>query len=300
MALSNVDANLLYPLYVLLEEAHVERAAKRLCRSPSATSHILSRLRDGLGDPLLVRKGRVLVRSARGEALRPILRRLVSDMEQVFATAGGLDLPSLERTFRIAVTDGVDAGLLAGVCQELAKSAPNVSLVLSSVDSGTLDRLRRAEIDLAFYSLRNVPAGFHYRPLFTDRFVTLLRDKHPAAKGKLTLERFVSLPHVLVSPAAEQRGIVDRLLSERGLSRRISLVAPTFASGLLFVAHTDHITTVPRRMVELLIGPLQLVEREPPLELPSAEVLLVWSDMTDADPAHRVIRELIGKERGGA
>src|SRR5687768_9821035 len=113
MALSNVDANLLYPLYVLLEEAHVERAATRLHRSPSATSHILARLRESLADPLLVRKGRGLVRSARGEALRPLLRRVVSDMEQVFAQSGELDLASLERTFRIGTTDAVDASVLA-------------------------------------------------------------------------------------------------------------------------------------------------------------------------------------------
>lgn len=293
MGLSNVDANLLYPLFVLLEEAHVERAAKRLCRSPSATSHILARLRENLDDPLLVRKGRVLVRSTRGEALRPVLRRIVSDMGRVFATVGELDLPSLERTFRIASTDGVDANVLGGIHKNLSHDAPHVSLVLSPVEATTLDKLRTGELDLAFYSLRNIPAGFRYSPLFRDTFVTVMRKGHPMAKKDLTLERFVALDHVLVSPAAEQRGIVDRLLSEIGLSRRISLVAPTFASGLLFVARTDQISTVPQRMAQALIEPLGLVIKPPPLTLPSPEVLLVWYEMMDADPAHAYLRELI-------
>lgn len=295
MGLSNVDANLLYPLFVLLEEAHVERAAKRLCRSPSATSHILARLRENLDDPLLVRKGRVLVRSARGEALRPVLRRIVGDMGRVFATVGELELSSLERTFRIATTDGVDANVLARICPELARDAPNVSLVLSSVEATTLDKLRAGELDLAFYSLRSIPTSFHYKPLFRDSFVTVMRKNHPLAKKDMTLERFVSQDHVLVSPAAEQRGIVDRLLSEVGLSRRISLVAPSFASGLLFVAQTDQISTVPQRMAQALIGPLGLVMKPPPLSLPNPEVLLVWYEMMDADPAHTYLRELIVK-----
>ncbi len=293
MGLSNVDANLLYPLFVLLEEAHVERAAKRLHRSPSATSHILSRLRESLEDPLLVRKGRGLVRSTRGEALRPVLRRIVSDMGRVFATASELDLPTLERTFRIATADGVDANVLGGLHEILVRDAPQVSLVLSAVEATTLDKLRAGELDFAFYSLRNIPDGFRYRALFRDTFVTVMRKGHPLAKKPMTLERFVALDHVLVSPAAEQRGIVDRLLSELNLSRRISLVAPTFASGLLFVARSDQISTVPLRMAQALIEPLELVVKPPPLTLPSPELFLVWSEMMDGDPAHAFLRELV-------
>jgi len=293
MSLSNVDANLLYPLYVLLEEAHVERAAKRLHRSPSATSHILGRLRESLHDPLLVRKGRGLVLSVRAEELRPLLTRIVRDLERVFSPSDELDLESMERTFRVATTDAVDASLLAPVCRELAKRAPRASVILSPADAGTLDRVRRGEIDLAFYSLRNVPAGIQVKPLFRDKFVTLFRKGHPLAKSNLTLARFVKFDHVLVSPAGETRGIVDRLLGEHGLARRISLVVPSFASALLFVSQTDYITTVPERMASSLIGPLNLVAKAPPLDLPSPEVLLIWSSTVEADPAHRFFRELI-------
>ena len=293
MSLSNVDANLLFPLHVLLEEAHVERAAKRLHRSPSATSHILSRLCESLADPLLVRKGRVLVRSARGVELRPLLARLVRDVERVFSPPGELDLDALERTFRVATPDSVDVSMLGHACRTLAKLAPRAAVVLSPADADTLNRLRRGELDLAFYSLRNVPSGVVVRPLFRDHFVTLFRRGHPLAKQKLTLARFTKLDHVLVSPSGDQRGIVDRLLSERGASRNIRLVVPTFASALMFVAQTDYVTTVPVRMASSLIGPLRLVAQPPPLELPTPEVLLVWSSAADDDPGHRFFRDLI-------
>src|SRR6185295_16428455 len=58
--LSAIDLNLLVILRALLNERHVTRAAQRIGLSQSATSHALARLRELLGDPLLVRSGRAL------------------------------------------------------------------------------------------------------------------------------------------------------------------------------------------------------------------------------------------------
>ena len=65
--LRNLDLNLLQPLYELLKERHVTRAAKRSFLSQPAMSRALERLREMFGDPLLVRSGRAYERTARGE-----------------------------------------------------------------------------------------------------------------------------------------------------------------------------------------------------------------------------------------
>ena len=64
------DLNLLIALDVLLDEGNVARAARRLRLSPSAMSRTLARLRETMGDPLLVRAGRGLVPSPRALELR--------------------------------------------------------------------------------------------------------------------------------------------------------------------------------------------------------------------------------------
>ena len=69
--LRKIDLNLLLTLHALLTEKHVTRAALRLHRSQPAVSHALARLREQLGDPLLVRAGRGLTATAPGERLRP-------------------------------------------------------------------------------------------------------------------------------------------------------------------------------------------------------------------------------------
>ncbi|WP_049121206.1 helix-turn-helix domain-containing protein, partial [Enterobacter roggenkampii] len=56
--MSDPDFNLLVALDVLLAEASVAGAARRLNLSTSAMSRTLSRLREVTGDPILVRAGR--------------------------------------------------------------------------------------------------------------------------------------------------------------------------------------------------------------------------------------------------
>jgi len=51
------DLGLLLTLDALLQEGNVTQAARRLGLSTPATSHALARMRERLGDPLLVRAG---------------------------------------------------------------------------------------------------------------------------------------------------------------------------------------------------------------------------------------------------
>lgn len=59
--MSDPDFNLLVALDVLLAEASVAGAARRLNLSTSAMSRTLNRLREVTGDPILVRAGRHMV-----------------------------------------------------------------------------------------------------------------------------------------------------------------------------------------------------------------------------------------------
>src|SRR6185503_12860605 len=70
MNLASVDLNLLVALEALIAEAHVGRAARRIGRSQPAVSHALMRLRDVLGDPLLVRVGARMELTPRALALQ--------------------------------------------------------------------------------------------------------------------------------------------------------------------------------------------------------------------------------------
>jgi len=71
MNLAALDLNLLVALDALLLEANVSRAAMRIGLSQPAASHALQRLRDMLGDPLLVRVGARMELTPRAQAAAP-------------------------------------------------------------------------------------------------------------------------------------------------------------------------------------------------------------------------------------
>src|SRR5262249_31194837 len=72
MNLSAIDLNLFLVLNTVLEERSATRAAARLHVTQSAVSNALTRLRELLGDPLVVRSGRGLVPTPRAEELAPL------------------------------------------------------------------------------------------------------------------------------------------------------------------------------------------------------------------------------------
>src|SRR4051794_26678618 len=82
---SRIDLNLLVVLGALLERGSVTGAARALGLTQPTVSHALGRLRVALGDPILVRVGRGMVRTPRAEAVAPSVRRILGDARRVLA-----------------------------------------------------------------------------------------------------------------------------------------------------------------------------------------------------------------------
>ena len=83
MNLKSVDLNLLVTLDALLAERNVTRAAERLSIGQPAASAALRRLRRVFGDPLLVRRGRVM-------ELTPLAQTLIIPVRDVLQEIDGL------------------------------------------------------------------------------------------------------------------------------------------------------------------------------------------------------------------
>lgn len=88
--MSDPDFNLLVALDILLSEASVAGAARRLNLSTSAMSRTLSRLRDVTGDPILVRAGRNMVLTPWAEATRDRARRSARGQGSIAALNGNV------------------------------------------------------------------------------------------------------------------------------------------------------------------------------------------------------------------
>lgn len=295
MQLTSIDLNLLVVLDAVLDTRSVKSAATRLSLSPSAMSHALARARELLGDPILVRAGKDMVLTARAAELRPRLRELLEGVERVLATEDEVDPPALKRSFSVATTDYVELLLLAEVSREMARASPGVDVYGRRAGDSVVDELRSGACEVALGVFAGLPDDMIQERLFHDSFVCLVRRNHPVLRRRLTPARYAALEHILVSPRGGTRGAVDERLARHGLERRVARTVTSFLAAPFYVASSDHVLTIPRRVGEKLAGRLGLSTCEPPLDLPSLTVSMVWQRRHDSDPVHAWFRDRIAE-----
>src|SRR3954453_23634590 len=125
MNLTSLDLNLLVALDALLLETTVSRAAMRIGLSQPAASHALQRLREILGDPLLVRVGARMELTPRAQGLRGPLAQALDQVRGLFIP-DNFDAASSERRFRLMMPDLAVELLVPALMQKIAGLAPNV------------------------------------------------------------------------------------------------------------------------------------------------------------------------------
>ena len=291
------DLNLLVTLDVLLAEGSVARAAKRLRLSPSAMSRALSRLRETMGDPLLVRAGRGLVPTPRALELRAGVAELVAAAQAVLRPAEMLDLKRLVRSFTLRNRDGFVENFGPALIARVSHEAPGVRLRFVPKPDMDSTPLRDGSVDLET-GVVGASLGPELRTLalFRDRFVGVVRKAHPLAKaglakGGITPARYAAGRHILVSRRGDDRGLIDTALEPLGLTRGIATIVGDFGEALALARATDLIATVPERQTgNLRAG---LVSFPLPLTLPEITISLLWHPRLDADPAHRWLRDCV-------
>ncbi len=296
MQLSAVDSNLLVMLHPLLQTRSVNEAAKLLGLSPSATSHALARLRVLFGDELLVRAGRGLVLTPRGAALAPAVERAVGALELVLKPVDSFVPRELRRTFRLVYADSWDWVLLPVLDAVLQRQAPGVDLHTRSFVKDTPASLRDGSVDLALVIDIDLPPDMHTRPFMRDRFVSIVRVGHPCLKGPMTLRRFAELHHILIAPRGTAGGVVDVMLKEHGLERRVVRTFSSFLPAPFLVAQSDYVLTLPRSVARVAATLLDFEWLEVPLMPPDTVLRLVWHQRNQQDPAHRWFRDLVARQ----
>lgn len=287
------DLNQLYTLDVLLSEGSVARAAERLQLSPSAMSRALARLREKLGDPLLVRAGRGLVPTPRALELREQVHHLVRDAEAVLRAAEKLDLSQLSRTFTLRTSEGFVENFGPGLLARVAAEAPGVRLCFVPKLDKNSTPLRDGAVDFETGVIgRTSGPEVRAQTLFRDRFVGVVRLGHPLTEGEISPSRYAAGRHIQVSRRGlSHGGPVDEALDSQGLERDIATIVGGFASAIALAKATDLIATVPERHTGVLRA--EMFSFPLPIPVPEINISLLWHPRLSADPAHRWLRETI-------
>lgn len=290
--MSRPDLNLLVTLDVLLAEGNVSRAAKRLRLSPSAMSRALARLRETIGDPLLVRAGRGLVPTPRALELRDQVSQLVQDTEAVLRPAEKLDLKQLVRTFALRTSEGFAENFGPALIARVSDEAPGVRLRFVQKPNKDSAPLREGTVDLETGIVEKTTAPeLRMQALFRDRYIGVVRMGHPLTKGKITAVRYATGRHIYVSRVGLDKGPIDEALKPLGLEREIVTVVDGFATALALARATDLIASVPGRHTASLRAGMHSFSL--PVLTPEITISLLWHPRLHADPAHRWLRECV-------
>ncbi|MEQ1608191.1 MAG: LysR family transcriptional regulator [Hyphomonadaceae bacterium] len=288
------DLNLLPALEALLKRRNVSQAAADVGLSQPAMSRALARLREVLGDVLLIRaSGGGYALSPRAEALAGQLAGALDQVKAVFQPPS-FDPAQVERTIRIAGMD-THAILLAPVLMKrLSREAPGIDVRIESYGPDLIQRMETGQLDLAFaIATTALPPGARSETFSTDRLALVMRRDHPMARRKWVIEDYGKVSHVGISIMGDSGSELDAQLARVGVHRRIALVTPHFMGAIAAVAQTDMVTTISAVFARTFADQFGLILKEPPLPETGLDLTVVWSRVRASDPVLAWLRGVI-------
>ena len=293
MNLASFDLNLLVALEALIAEAHVGRAARRIGRSQPAVSHSLTRLRELLGDPLLVRIGSRMELTPRALSLKETLPETLERVRSLLV-AESFHPATSSRRFLVLMQDHLAGLIVPDLVKRIHSEAPCVRLEVFPWQSpNSIEPDRLGSIDLCISCSTDELPGFERSPLFTDSESVVVRRRHPCASKMKAFETFLESSHVAVVGRGRTEDPVDIWLRDEGIVRRIALIVPSYLQALHAVATTDLVAFVPTRLAQTLAGRLSLAVLQPPIDPGGYQEFLFYSRRRQQDPASLWLREIV-------
>lgn len=292
----NFDLNLLLILHVLLEERSVTRTGERLGRTQSAISNALKRLRDALGDPLLVRTPEGLSPTPRAAELAPIVARMVADAETCTAPREGFDPATAEAHFTVGAPDRFSLPVFLPLLEQVGRLAPGIVMNLRTTDRDYAIRLiEQGEIDLAIGWFDRTPPHIANLLAFEDRFVCLCRRDHPLLEGgrRPSLSDILGYSHLVVSSTGDRRAAFDAILASHGVRRTIAATLMSFTIVPELLANSDLVGVFTHRTSEYFAARHGLAAVPVPLEVAPIANHLIWHRRFEKDRAHGWLRAQI-------
>lgn len=300
-----LDLNLLRVFDEVMAERSLTRAARNLSLTQPAVSNALRRLRETLGDELLLRSGQGVAPTPYALKLWPTVREALRQLQQSLAP-GAFEPADAQNVFSLSMADATAAMLVPALGRLLQRVAPGISLrVMSLVTRDPRPLLETGEADLAIgyfpaviadltaHAQAGEAVAFMHHRLYDSDYVCVLRRGHELATGPLDVERYAAARHLLVSFSGRPYGFVDEALAGLGQERRIAMTVNQFFTAGQVVAQSDLVTVLPRHFLPVTGIADQLVLRELPFPSPAVHIDAVWHRRTDASAAHQWLRRRI-------
>lgn len=293
MRYNKLDLNLLVALDHLLHLRSVSGAAARMSMTQSAMSNALLRLRQYFDDDLLVKVGRRLELTPRGDALKDAVRDVLVRIEWTVATKSQFDPAQSDREFNILVSDYTLATLAPKIlarCQEVARNVRFNFLFQYDVPERLLDR---GDVDLLIIPIEYCSRRHPSEVFLEEEYVGVVWKHGKFAQRKLSRREFADASHIVMQAAGGTQSLETLYFKQRGITRRVEVTSFSFSTIPFLVINTDRIATVHGRLARQLetTVPIKIVEL--PIRLPHMREAMQWHKYRSQDEGLIWLRGLI-------
>lgn len=288
--LDRIDLNLLVTFDVLMSERSVTRVADKLHKTPSAISHALNRLREQLGDPLMVRMGDRMEPSPFALRLIDDVRPILREIKRVVAPRAPFDPSSSTQRFCLAMPDF--PGLVSAVIARAQAEAPDVRFDWVLLTKETVRAANADDIDLAMvFGGETLPDGLEALEVPHETRATFMRRDHPAIPNWGS-EEAAKWPHIQVITGNASRSPADAAHLSGAAKRVIGARIPHFSGVAPLLARTNMIATLNKLAVHADVETFGLRAMPPAMPQPPLPVRFIWSFRLSNDPAHEWMRQV--------
>jgi len=293
----DLDIWLLRVLRTLLTERSVSRTAEILGRPQPTISQALRRLRDTLGDPILVRSGNRLIPTDRGLELKVAVEKILHDISATLLPAPRRKPSTLNLHFRVISANCFSQEFLAQIIKRVRSAAPESVIDICSMPrfESVSAIIANGPTDLVIGNWPDPPEGLRRSTLFSSEAVCVMRADHPLGKSeRLSLQQYLELDHLSLTPS-ETPGInpVDVGLLGLGIKRRIAASVCEYNSIPAVLEITNLVFTTGRHFAGELAKGRQLKLMLPPAGLPAVTFYMLWHERNHRSPAHRWFRDVM-------
>lgn len=274
-----------------METRSVTATAERIGRTQSAVSHALGRLREQLGDPLLVRVGGTMQPSPFADVIIEDVRPILRSIRRVIAPRNLFDPTTSDRVFRIAMP--TLTRIIGEVSARVEAEAPNVRIEWIPAHHDVYSALSEGLIDLAHLGGEpRLPDGLQQEIMEPFSWVTFARRDHPACAdwGMAAWRRF---PHLMVNVTRSMQNPFPSQDQRDARGRRVGAMIGDSAGVASLLAHSDFLGTFPAMLLAWDMEAFGLRALRPPVDLDPVLVRFFWSARLASDAGGVWMRSIV-------
>jgi DNA-binding transcriptional LysR family regulator len=284
MRFHHLDLNLLVALNALIEERSVSVAADRLRLSQSAMSGALARLREALGDELLLQEGRRMVLTPRAVDLGRHVKEILQQVERDVMTRREFDPATSVRTVQVMASDYAVSTFLADAFRAVSEDAPGIRFDVRPIDGDPFGALDRDDIKLLVIPEHYASPRHATRRIFHDHYVAVAWEGNTDIGDAIDLAALMRTPHVIVEfNGSRSQSLAEWFAIEHGCRLPCSVLVSNYNVVPFLVVGTPRVSIMHSRLAEFYARSMPLRIVSLPVAVPPIIEVMQWQRVNDGD-----------------